>query len=627
MMYLPSKSHSVISLFSLVIMLSFHSIQAQESFGGHPLALLNPLIINKKSLHTIKVSDISENQKKEFASSSMFALKKELKINDNDGQWTQYQKGEWVWHAELEVEDHKQISFVFDHFELPPHSRMFVFNKNGSQVLGAYTMQNNSYHKTFMTDMVSGHKIIIEYVVNQDDRPQLPFSVGHAYLMINRQLVSNSVMEIDTGFMASRPCHPNANCPEADLLTDQKKSVCRILMVLEEGLVYCTGTLVNNTLEDQRPLILSAFHCQDNFIPMHQFWRFDFDFISPNCENPAEAPSFNRIIGCRQVSGFRDSDMLLLELLLTVPATFDVYYAGWDLREDYVPQPALHLHHPLGDIMKTSIDTNDMVIYEQQVRWDNETVTPPNHHLRAVMDVGSHEIGSSGGPLLDSVGRVVGQLHGGGVDSLDCTINRAFFGRMARSWEGGGTPETRLKDWLDPFLSDVTQFDGLIQGESVFVYNVSGKVESVDGVPLSNVEMILAGEGTGNTFTNEQGNFIFRDVPLLAEFSITPRINVDSGPSEGVSSLDVVLAQQLILGLREYDNDIQELAADVSGDDKVSSIDLVQMINVILGLQPAFGSNKIWSFAPESISFPTEGEPTFKLYKLGDINFSVELPN
>ena len=614
--------------FSLLVIaalcLSISELCGQESFGGHPIGLLNNHKDFKKQAQLIHIPDISAAQRKEYASSSLFALPQNIHIQAQSGTWQQLNHTQWLWQANITVENQKQISFVFNNFALPEHSRLFIYNGEGSHILGAYTSQNNQAHQGFLSDMIGGSEIIIEYVVEATTQPSLPFEIQKAYIMTDPLLATHAVMEIDTGFLASRPCHPNANCPEADSLPNQKKSVCRILMVLEEGLVYCSGTLMNNTLEDQRPLVLSALHCQDNFTPMHQFWRFDFDFMSPTCENPSTAPGFNRLIGCRQLAGFRDGDMLLLELLFNVPASYDVYYAGWDLREDYVPQPAYHLHHPLGDMMKISLDTNDLRIHPQQVRWDNETVTPPDHHLRCVLDVGAHEIGSSGGPLIDAMGRVVGQLHGGGVDSLDCSINRAFFGRIAVAWEGGGTADSRLKDWLDPLLSGIQQFDGLEQGESDFVYDVIGTIELKDGSVLANVEVVLTGEGSGSTFTDALGEFIFRDVPLLAAFTVTPRLE-DADAASGVTSADVVLSQRAIIGFREFGSPIEELAADVSGDGNVSATDLVQMINVILGLTSEFGSQKVWQFSPESMTFPTQENVLFTAYKMGDLNFSVEL--
>lgn len=624
MIHLPRQCSAILFIISATMLLCTNELCSQTSYGGHPIGLLSNQQFTKKNAPIVHIPDISEAQRKEYASSSLFALPQDIDIKESTGIWQKLPSKQWMWHVRITVAHQKEISFVFEQFALPAHSRLFIYNAEGSQIHGAYTSQNNEAHLGFMSDMVSGSEIIIEYVAQSTHRPTLPFHISKAFIVTNPVLTTHAVMEIDTGFLASRACHPNANCSEGDRVADQKKSVCRILMVLEEGLVYCSGTLMNNTLEDQRPLILSALHCQDTFTPMHQFWRFDFDFMSATCENPASSPSFNRIIGCRQLAGFRDGDMLLLELLFNVPASFDVFYAGWDLRSDYVPQPAYHLHHPLGDMMKVSVDGDDLVVYDRQVRWDNETVTPPDHHFRCVLDTGAHEIGSSGGPLLDTLGRVVGQLHGGGVDSLDCTINRAFFGRIALAWEGGGTTDSRLKDWLDPFLSDVQQFDGLNQGESDFVYDVIGIVELTDGTPLTNVEIDLSGEGSGSTFTNAWGEFTFEDVPLLAEFSIRPSF-ADTNAASGVSSTDVVLSQRSIIGLREYDNPIQKLAADVSGDGNVSATDLVQMINVILGLQTEFGSQKVWKFFPEALSFPTQEDILFTAYKLGDLNFSVEL--
>jgi hypothetical protein len=61
--------------------------------------------------------------------------------------------------------------------------------------------------------------------------------------------------------------------------------------------------------------------------------------------------------------------------------------------------------------------------------------------------------------LFDQNHRVIGQLHGG---YASCTSKTAdWYGRLNVSWEGGGTPSTRLKDHLDPDNSGVEFVDTL----------------------------------------------------------------------------------------------------------------------------------------------------------------------
>ncbi|HRD80170.1 MAG TPA: hypothetical protein PLL53_05380, partial [Saprospiraceae bacterium] len=69
------------------------------------------------------------------------------------------------------------------------------------------------------------------------------------------------------------------------------------------------------------------------------------------------------------------------------------------------------------------------------------------HHFRVRPDIGSFQVGSSGAGLFNQNKRFVGQLHGG-FSTCDSTV--AYFGRMALAWNGGGSPITRLRDWLDP---------------------------------------------------------------------------------------------------------------------------------------------------------------------------------
>jgi len=600
------------------------SLGAQQSYGGHPYGLLVKELKSNQLAPKIAIEDLVHAKKKPTHNSQLIATAHHVDIKEDAGRWTQISDQRWVWQVSIIPDDDQSISFLFSGFKLPEHARLFIYSDRGSRVMGAFTHQNNRDHAGFYTDMIAGEEITIEYDVLISKQPKLPFVIDKLYVADTETYRGASSMEIDTGFLASNLCHPNANCPEGDGLDDQKRSLCRILMVLDEGLVYCTGSLLNNSRQDQRPLVLSGFHCQDYFTPLHQFWRFDFNFVTETCENPISAPPFNRITGCRQVAGYRESDMLLLELATIVPASYDVYYNGWDRRNDYRPIPSKHLHHPLGDVMKVSIDTNDLNIHPQRVRWDNNTVTPSDHHFRAVLDIGAHEIGSSGGPLFDSAGRVVGQLHGGQVDSTDCGENRAFFGRVAVSWEGGDSIQNRLKDWLDPLEMGMTQMDGMSQASNSQFYNLKGRVLNREGIGISNVEMLLRGDGMGSTFTGMDGSFVFENVPNMAVFSVTPEINDTA--INGVSSVDIVLAQRTVLGLREFSDDLQRLAADVNGDERTSAVDLVQMVNVVLELSPNFSSNQTWGFLPKSIILPGENDLEFRAYKLGDLNFSATEP-
>ncbi len=600
------------------------TLSGQSSYGGHPYGLILKELKSVKAKPKIAIEDLIEGKKKSLEHTPLFAKAHAVDIQESKGRWTQIGERRWVWQLGIVLDAEQFISLLFSDFELAEEGRLFIYSDDGDTILGAYTRENNRGHKGFFSSMISGEEITIEYDVISPEKPVLPFAVNKIYVADTETYLGASAMEIDTGFMASNQCHPNANCPEGEGLDDQKRSLCRILMVLDEGLVYCTGSLLNNGRQDQRPLVLSGFHCQDYFTPLHQFWRFDFNFMTESCETPASAPSFDRIIGCREVSGYRESDMLLLELTTFVPASYNVYFNGWDRSEDHVPIPSQHLHHPLGDVLKVSIDTNDLRIHAQQVRWDNSTVTPPDHHFRAVLDVGAHEIGSSGGPLYDAAGRVVGQLHGGQVDSTDCGANRAFFGRVAVSWEGGDSIQNRLKDWLDPLEMGMSQMDGMNQESNGQFYNLTGRVVDREEMGLSNVEMLLRGDGMGSTFTDVDGRFVFENVPTTAVFSVTPRI--EDSAINGVSSVDIVLAQQTVLGLREFSDELQRLAADVNGDERTSAVDLVQMVNVILELQPNFSSNRTWSFLPQMIILPGENNLEFRAYKLGDLNFSATKP-
>ena len=74
---------------------------------------------------------------------------------------------------------------------------------------------------------------------------------------------------------------------------------------------------------------------------------------------------------------------------------------------------------------------------------------------------GATESGSSGSPLLDENKREIGQLYGGPSDCNEPdSLLHDFYGRFDVSWDSLNTPQTRLRDWLDPDSTNPITNDG-----------------------------------------------------------------------------------------------------------------------------------------------------------------------
>lgn len=56
-------------------------------------------------------------------------------------------------------------------------------------------------------------------------------------------------------------------------------------MVLEEGIGYCSGMLVNNIVEDEMFYIFSVYYCDEGYIFLYDMWWFDFNYEGENCGN------------------------------------------------------------------------------------------------------------------------------------------------------------------------------------------------------------------------------------------------------------------------------------------------------------------------------------------------------
>jgi lysyl endopeptidase len=62
---------------------------------------------------------------------------------NNSGEWFLAENGFYCWKLKIRSKGAKSINLIFDQFKLPNSARLFIFNKNENQILGAFTSENN----------------------------------------------------------------------------------------------------------------------------------------------------------------------------------------------------------------------------------------------------------------------------------------------------------------------------------------------------------------------------------------------------------------------------------------------------------------------------------------------------
>ena len=363
---------------------------------------------------------------------------------DNCGTWKNLPNGDRVWQLVLTCEQALTVNLTFTNTEIPEGNELYVYNPDKSFILGSFN-QNHIYNGELGTELVPGNTVIIEYYVPQNN------SLGSINVekVTHGYRTANEFME--KAFGSSGSCNMNVNCPDGASWVNERNSV---VMLVSGGSGFCTGALINNTLNDGTPYVLTANHCYSN--PAN--WVFRFNWQANGCNNPGSSPSFTSLSGATLRARRTPTDFCLVEITggltnNTVPANYNPFFAGWDNSGD-IPSSTVCIHHPSGDIKKIAFDDDPASISQAMgsteanstwtVQWDRNTTTEP---------------GSSGSPLFDQNHRIIGQLWGGGASCSNLN-SPDYYGRVSNSWENESSTSKQLKHWLDPSGSGATFIDG-----------------------------------------------------------------------------------------------------------------------------------------------------------------------
>ncbi|MEM1359747.1 MAG: T9SS type A sorting domain-containing protein, partial [Bacteroidota bacterium] len=140
--------------------------------------------------------------------------------------------------------------------------------------------------------------------------------------------------------------------------------------------------------------------------------------------------------------------------------------------------------------------------------------------------------------------------------------------------------------------------------------SIAGTIMSQNGSPIDQVTVDLSGPNSDNSqLSTDDGEFFFPDLKQGDDYTIDALRTDYINHSQGVSTFDLVLITQHILGLREIVSPYDRMAADANGDKDISVQDIIAIRRLILGLDDEYQNNSAYRFVDASFIFPVPSNP------------------
>ncbi|HET9484524.1 MAG TPA: trypsin-like peptidase domain-containing protein [Xanthomonadales bacterium] len=348
-----------------------------------------------------------------------------------------------TWTIELSSPGAAALRVGFTNMDLPANAALYVYNADG-EAHGPYLGRGIYDSGTLVSNTVGGDsvRVQLQFTGNASvgDLARLRFTIAELGHIGPRFQIA---ARMNPKVAAANPkafCSYNASCVvNGDCNTNwsahaaTREGVAHMLFPSGGGYYICSGGLLNNTRGDGRMLFLTANHCisqESEANGLETFWDYraacgetgpcDYTYTQMRAAYPTA-------LGATKLASGTAGDYSLLELAETPDGTLT--FLPWTNTAVASTTTTLHrLSHPSGAPQAYSRQNVDPASFTCRTLSRGPFIYSQD-------TAGATEGGSSGSPVLNGNGEVVGQLYGACGSNLndecDANANRTVDGALA----------------------------------------------------------------------------------------------------------------------------------------------------------------------------------------------------
>jgi V8-like Glu-specific endopeptidase len=332
-------------------------------------------------------------------------------------------KGGFVWTAAVRSPGAAALRLHLTGVDLPAGTELYVYNLAG-QAFGPYTNRGPLGDGDLYTNTVFGEKLLLQlHHPDGAGRVPAPLRIEGIGVMGKRFLAPRygpdgvfDINNLEALAKASNLCSYNADCvvnaacQSSSAVNAARDAVASILFQSGASFFICTGGLVVDTVTTSViPYFLTANHCissSGEASSVETYFDYQTTCSNPNCTQPYN--NLGETIGSTIKATGTSGDFSLLQLSST-PTTPDgvAAYLGWT-------STAVANTNNLG-LFRISHPSGAPQAYSEGVVDTSKPTCgglPRGTFIYSRDTLGATEGGSSGSPVVNGSGQIVGQLFG-----------------------------------------------------------------------------------------------------------------------------------------------------------------------------------------------------------------------